>query len=177
MLSLRMRIWAQLQRLSLDYYEREMAGRIMTRMTTDVDQFEALVENGLLSALVAFVTFVGVGVALLLVDVRLGLVTLSVVVPLAFATVWFRRRASRLYDLSRDRIAAVNADFQESLSGVRESQAFVHEAATTAALPRPRARPTCAPGSPPSAWWRPTSRSCSSCPRSPTRSCSASGPR
>ena len=57
---------------------------------------------------------------------------LSVVIPLALATVWFRRRASRLYDLSRDRIAAVNADFQESLSGVRESQAFVHEAATMA---------------------------------------------
>ena len=62
MLSLRIRIWAQLQRLSLDYYEREMAGRIMTRMTTDVDQFESLIENGLLSALVSLVTFVGVGV-------------------------------------------------------------------------------------------------------------------
>jgi ATP-binding cassette subfamily B protein len=132
MLSLRVRIWAQLQRLSLDYYEREMAGRIMTRMTTDVDQFESLVENGLLNALVAFVTFVGVGVALVLVNWELGLITLSVVVPLAIATVWFRRRASMLYDLSRDRIAAVNADFQESLSGVRESQAFVHESATMA---------------------------------------------
>ncbi|HEX3334879.1 MAG TPA: ABC transporter ATP-binding protein [Jatrophihabitans sp.] len=132
MLSLRIRIWAQLQRLSLDYYERELGGRIMTRMTTDVDQFESLVENGLLSALVAFVTFVGVGVALLVVDIELGLVTLSVVVPLAFATVWFRRRAARLYDLSRERIAVVNADFQESLSGVRESQAFGHEAATIA---------------------------------------------
>jgi ATP-binding cassette subfamily B protein len=52
------------------------------------------------------------------------------VIPLALATVWFRRRAARLYDLSRERIAIVNADFQESLSGVRESQAFVHEAAT-----------------------------------------------
>jgi ATP-binding cassette subfamily B protein len=131
MLSLRIRVWAQLQRLSLDYYERELAGRIMTRMTTDVDQFEALVENGLLSALVAFATFVGVGVTLLVVDLELGLVTLIVVIPLAFTTVWFRRRASRLYDLSRERIAIVNADFQESLSGVRESQAFVHEAATS----------------------------------------------
>jgi ATP-binding cassette subfamily B protein len=131
MLSLRIRVWAQLQRLSLDYYEREMAGRIMTRMTTDVDQFESLVENGLLNALVAFVTFVGVGVALILVDWKLGLITLSVVIPLAVATVWFRRRAARLYDLSRDRLAVVNADFQESLSGVREAQAFGHEAPTS----------------------------------------------
>ncbi|WP_345000243.1 ABC transporter ATP-binding protein, partial [Tsukamurella soli] len=130
MLSLRVRVWAQLQRLSLDYYEREMAGRIMTRMTTDVDQFESLVENGLLNALVAGVTFVGVGVALVGLDLELGLITLSVIVPLAAATVWFRRRSARLYSLSRDRIAAVNADFQEGLSGVREAQAYRHEVLT-----------------------------------------------
>jgi ATP-binding cassette subfamily B protein len=130
MLSLRIRIWAQLQRLSLDYYEREMAGRIMTRMTTDVDQFESLIQNGLLSALVSFVTFAGVGVALVVFDIELGLLTLSIVVPLAIATVIFRRRAAKLYNLARDRVAIVNADFQESLSGVRESQAFVHEAET-----------------------------------------------
>ncbi|RFA14380.1 ABC transporter ATP-binding protein [Subtercola boreus] len=130
MLSLRIRIWSQLQRLSLDYYEREMAGRVMTRMTTDVVQFESLVQNGLLSALVSVVTFVGVGIALVSLNVELGLCTLAVVVPLAFATVWFRKRASSLYDTARDRIALVNADFQESLSGVRESQAFVHESDT-----------------------------------------------
>jgi ATP-binding cassette subfamily B protein len=130
MLSLRIRIWAQLQRLSLDYYEREMAGRIMTRMTTDVDQFESLIENGLLSALVSIVTFVGVGVALVVLNPELGLCTLTVVVPLSVATVAFRRRAARLYDLSRERIGIVNADFQESLSGVREAQAFVHEGPT-----------------------------------------------
>ena len=130
MLTLRVRIWAQLQRLSLDYYEREMAGRIMTRMTTDVDQFESLIENGLLAALVSMVTFVGVGVVLILINATLGIATLSVVVPLAIATVMFRSRAARLYEVSRERIAIVNADFQESLSGVRESQAFVHTAAT-----------------------------------------------
>src|SRR6185312_15486997 len=79
MLSLRIRIWAQLQRLSLDYYEQEMAGRIMTRMTTDVDQFESLIENGLLSALVSFVTFAGVGVALLILNFELGAATLAVI--------------------------------------------------------------------------------------------------
>jgi ATP-binding cassette, subfamily B, bacterial len=130
MLSLRIRIWAQLQRLSLDYYEREMAGRIMTRMTTDVDQFESLIQNGLLSALVAIVTFVGVGIALVVINPWLGLCTLTVVVPLSIATALFRRRAARLYELSRERIGIVNADFQESLSGVRESQAFVHEELT-----------------------------------------------
>jgi ATP-binding cassette subfamily B protein len=127
MLSLRIRIWAQLQRLSLDYYENEMAGQIMTRMTTDVDQFESLIENGALSALVSLVTFVGVAAALLVINLELALCTLSVVVPLAASTVAFRRRAVVLYNQARDRIAIVNADFQESLSGVRESQAFVHQ--------------------------------------------------
>jgi ATP-binding cassette subfamily B protein len=130
MLSLRVRIYAQLQRLSLDYYEREMAGRIMTRMTTDVDQFESLIENGLLSALVSLVTFVGVGVALVLINTELGLCTLIVVIPLAIGTYFFRRRAASLYDQARERIAIVNADFQESLSGVREAQAFTHEPLT-----------------------------------------------
>ena len=139
MLSLRVRIWAQLQRLSLDYYERELAGRIMTRMTTDVDQFESLVVQR---------PAVRAGRARHLPRRRRhaagrrtsssGSSRCSVIVPLALATVWFRRRASKLYDLSRERIAIVNADFQESLSGVRESQAFVHEAATDRAVPRPR---------------------------------------
>jgi ATP-binding cassette subfamily B protein len=132
MLALRVKVFAQLQRLSLDYYEREMGGRIMTRMTTDVDQFESLLENGLLSALVSLFTFVGVGIALCAINLELALVTLSVVVPLAAATALFRAKAARIYDLARDRIAAVNADFQESLSGVREAQAFVHEATTRA---------------------------------------------
>ncbi|HLI15596.1 MAG TPA: ABC transporter ATP-binding protein [Acidimicrobiales bacterium] len=128
MLSLRIRIWAQLQRLSLDYYEREMAGRIMTRMTTDVDQFESLLENGLLAALVAIVTFVGVGIALVVMNAELGLCTLSVTVPLGVATWAFRRRAARLYEQARERLALLNADFQESLAGARESKAFAHEA-------------------------------------------------
>ena len=127
MLALRIRIWAKLQRQSLDYYEREMAGRIMTRMTTDVDSFETLLETGLLSAVVSFCTFTGVGVALFFLNLDLALATLGVMVPLAVATVVFRRKAARTYELARDRIAVVNANFQESLSGIRETQAFVHE--------------------------------------------------
>ncbi|MEU0173853.1 ABC transporter ATP-binding protein [Streptomyces massasporeus] len=132
MLSLRIRIWAQLQRLSLDYYEGEMAGRIMTRMTTDVNQFDSLIKNGLLSAIVSLVTFVGVGIALFVLNPELAVAMFLVVVPLAIATVLYRRRGALLYDEARERIATVNADFQESLSGVRESQAFVHEEITKA---------------------------------------------
>ncbi|WP_306801480.1 ABC transporter ATP-binding protein [Streptomyces sp. T12] len=132
MLSLRIRIWAQLQRLSLDYYESEMAGRIMTRMTTDVNQFESLIDSGMLSAIVSLVTFAGVGIALFVLNPELAALVLTLVVPLAIATVLYRRRGSILYGRARERIAIVNADFQESLSGIREAQAFVHEEAAKA---------------------------------------------
>ncbi|HET6964695.1 MAG TPA: ABC transporter ATP-binding protein, partial [Acidimicrobiales bacterium] len=125
--ALRVKIWAHLQRLSIDFYEREMAGRIMTRMTTDVDALSNLLNSGLINAIVSLFTIVGVGVAMLAWNVELGLVALSVVVPLAVATVAYRRLSGRAYARARERIAVVNANMQESLSGVRESQAFRRE--------------------------------------------------
>ena len=62
--ALRIKVFAHLQRLGVDYYEHEMAGRIMTRMTTDIDALSQLLQNGLVNALVNLVTFVGVGIAL-----------------------------------------------------------------------------------------------------------------
>ena len=91
------------------------------------------------------------------------------IVPLAIATVWFRRRARRLYDESRERIAIVNARLQESLSGVRESQAFGHEGATIERFHELGTDYLDARGSPRSGSSRCTSRSSSSWPRSPTR--------
>ncbi len=125
--ALRVKVFAQLQRLGLDYYEREMAGRIMTRMTTDIDSLQQLLQTGLVSALVNLVSFVGVGVALTLMNPRLALVTAIALPPLFLATNWFRRRSSAAYEVARERIAAVNANLQEGLSGVRVSQAFAQE--------------------------------------------------
>src|SRR5439155_5288 len=124
---LRVRIFSHLQRLSLDYYDREMAGRIMTRMTTDVEALWTLLQTGLLNALVNLVTFVGVAVALFLMNARLALITMVVVPPLVVTTWWFRLRSQQAYGKARERIAAVNANLQESLSGVRVAQAFVRE--------------------------------------------------
>ncbi len=125
--ALRVRIWAHLQRLSIDFYDREMAGRIMTRMTTDVDSLADLLENGLITAIVNLFTFVGVAVVMITMNAMLALALLSVIVPLIVATVYFRRLSARAYGTARDRIAVVNANLQESLAGVRESQAFVRE--------------------------------------------------
>jgi ATP-binding cassette subfamily B protein len=124
LLALRVRVWSQLQRLSIDFYEREMGGRIMTRMTTDVDAFSTLLQSGLINALVSLFTFAGVGIALLVWNWKLALITLTVIVPLAASTSIYRRRSASIYGVARERIASVNADMQESLSGVREVQAY-----------------------------------------------------
>jgi ATP-binding cassette subfamily B protein len=125
--ALRVRVFAHLQRLSLDYYDREMAGRVMTRMTTDVDALQQLLATGLVQAVVSGVTCAGVAVALVAMSPPLALVTSAIVPPLALATWLYRQRAHRAYDVARDRVAEVNADFQENLSGVRVAQAYSRE--------------------------------------------------
>src|SRR5437868_2920291 len=125
--ALRVRIFSHLQRLALDFYEREMAGRIMTRMTTDVEALSQLLQTRLVNALVHLFTFVGVALALILMDGRLSLVTFAVLPALLGATWWFRQRSRRAYNQARERIAVVNASFQENLSGVRVAQAYVQE--------------------------------------------------
>jgi ATP-binding cassette subfamily B protein len=125
--ALRITVFAHLQRLGVDYYENEMAGRIMTRMTTDVDALSQLLQNGLVNALVNLVTFLGVGIALAFINPRLALISAGILPPLFVATIWFRRESTKAYEIARERMGAVNANLQEGLSGVRVSQAFVRE--------------------------------------------------
>ncbi|MFC5995093.1 ABC transporter ATP-binding protein [Pseudonocardia hispaniensis] len=131
---LRVRSYAQLQRLGLDYYERELAGRIMTRMTTDVDALSTFLQTGLAQAVVSLLTIVGVAVALLLTDAGLALVALAVLPILLAATVVFRRLSSVAYAEARERVSAMNADLQENVTGVRIAQAFVRQERSAAAF-------------------------------------------
>ncbi|MFJ5993695.1 ABC transporter ATP-binding protein [Streptomyces sp. NPDC092370] len=125
--SLRLKIFSQLQRLGLDYYERELTGRIMTRMTTDVDALSTFLQTGLVTAFVSVVTFFGIMVALLVIDVELALVVFATLPPLIIATYFFRRASVKAYELARERVSVVNADLQESVSGLRIVQAFRRE--------------------------------------------------
>ncbi|MFB7554903.1 ABC transporter ATP-binding protein [Streptomyces brevispora] len=125
--SLRLKIFAQLQRLGLDYYERELTGRIMTRMTTDVDALSTFLQTGLVTAFVSVVTFFGIMIALLVLDVELALVVFATLPVLVVGTYFFRRKSVQAYELARERISAVNADLQESVSGLRIVQAFRRE--------------------------------------------------
>ncbi|WLQ33887.1 ABC transporter ATP-binding protein [Streptomyces castrisilvae] len=125
--ALRLKIFAQLQRLGLDYYERELTGRIMTRMTTDVDALSTFLQTGLVTAFVSVVTFLGIMVALLVLDVGLALVVFATLPLLVVGTVFFRRKSVKAYELARERIGVVNADLQESVAGLRIVQAFRRE--------------------------------------------------
>ncbi|MER5882638.1 ABC transporter ATP-binding protein [Streptomyces sp. NPDC001941] len=125
--ALRLKIFAQLQRLGLDYYERELTGRIMTRMTTDVDALSTFLQTGLVTAFVSVVTFLGIMVALVVIDVQLALVVFATLPVLVIGTYFFRRSSQRAYELARERISVVNADLQESVSGLRIVQAFRRE--------------------------------------------------
>ncbi|MEW1800066.1 ABC transporter ATP-binding protein [Streptomyces virginiae] len=125
--SLRVKIFAQLQRLGLDYYERELTGKIMTRMTTDVDSLSTFLQTGLVTAVVSVFTFFGILVALLVLDVELALIVFATLPVLVVGTIVFRRRSVAAYELARDRVSLVNADLQESVSGLRIVQAFRRE--------------------------------------------------
>jgi ATP-binding cassette, subfamily B, bacterial len=125
--TLRVKIFAQLQRLGLDFYEREMSGRIMTRMTTDVDALSTFLQTGLVTMISSVLTFVGVLAAMLLINVRLGLLVLAIMPFLIAATVVFRRKSSRAYTEARERVSVVNADLAENVAGLRVTQAFRRE--------------------------------------------------
>ncbi|WP_414638247.1 ABC transporter ATP-binding protein [Actinomycetospora sp.] len=124
---LRVRSFAHLQRLGLDFYERELGGRIMTRMTTDVDALSSFLQTGLAQAVVALLTVLGVATALLVTDLELALVALAVMPILLAATVVFRRLSSVAYAEARERVSVVNADLQENVAGLRVAQAHTHE--------------------------------------------------
>lgn len=125
---LRLKVFSHLQRTSIDYYDTEMSGRVMSRMTSDIDSFGTFISEALFNILSSFFRLFGVTVILFLTEVRLAaIVTLGVLPLLLGFTKWFRTQSDRVYLRVRDRIAAVLASLQEGIAGVRVSQAFVRE--------------------------------------------------
>jgi ATP-binding cassette subfamily B protein len=115
--------------LGLDFYEREMSGRILTRMTTDVDALSTFLQTGLVTMVSSVLTFFGVLAALLIINLRLGLAVLCIFPVLVVATLVFRSKSTRAYNESREQVAAVNANFAENVAGLRVTQAFRREQA------------------------------------------------
>jgi ATP-binding cassette subfamily B protein len=106
----------------------------MTRMTSDIEAMNQLFQSGLVTSMVQIVTFVGTTVILFTMNVELALVVMAVVPPLAVATWLYRRRSNVAYARVREGVAAVNANFQESISGIRVAQAYNREGRNSASF-------------------------------------------
>jgi ATP-binding cassette subfamily B protein len=125
MFELRVRTFGHLQRLSLDYYTDEKAGVIMTRMTSDIESLQQLLQDGLPQFALQGLTMVIVTIVLFSYNVELALITLLMVLPLLTGlSLWFRTTSDRGYDRVRDGIANVLSDLSESLAGIRVVTGF-----------------------------------------------------
>lgn len=133
---LRLRLFSHLQRLGIDVFEREPSGRLVTRLTSDVETMSQLLQNGLVSAIVGIATVMVIAGILVALEPRLALITLVAVPVLVVATLVYRAVAQRAYDRQREHVAAVNAHFQESIAGVRVVQALGQEEAGLAMFRR-----------------------------------------
>ena len=120
MYALRVRVFSHLQRLDVSFYTEEKAGRLMSRMTSDIESLTQLFHEGLIQMVVQGLTLVFVMIVLFTYNVQLAAVVLFLILPVMVAmTLWFRTASDRGYEVVRDRIADVLAHLQESLSGVR----------------------------------------------------------
>jgi len=124
---LRERIFSHLQSMSIGFFTRRSPGVLISRMTNDVEALNQLVTNGLVTIFSSTLTLVGVVVIMLFLDVKLALITFITFPLLAVASVVFRIVSAGTYRATRERIAAVTAYLQETLSGVRVVRSFGQE--------------------------------------------------
>jgi ATP-binding cassette, subfamily B, bacterial len=128
---LRSNVFRHLMSLGMDFFEREKTGRLVSRMTSDVDALQELVQIGLIMFVQNALIFIGAVVVIFLLSWQLALVTLVVVPPVVIASRWFRKASNKAYLNVRDRIGANLSNLQEGLAGVRVVQAFGRERAFT----------------------------------------------
>ena len=132
--TVRTRLFRHLQTLSLDFYERERTGRLVARMTADIDAMSDLVTDGLVTLVTGLITMVGVAVILVLMDWQLALATLVVAPLIGLAARAWRRWSADAYRRVRETHSVVNVQLQETLAGVRAIQSFRRERASAARL-------------------------------------------
>ena len=127
MFDIRMQVYSHLQRLDLRFYDRNPVGRLMTRVTTDVDVLNDLFTSGVVSVFGDVFTLVGIMVVLIVMDWRLALVAFSVLPLIALVAQWFRRNVRESYRTVRTWIARINAFLQERITGMATVQLFRRE--------------------------------------------------
>jgi ABC-type multidrug transport system fused ATPase/permease subunit len=124
---LRLKLFGHLQRLSLDFYERNRAGVIISRLTNDVEALDQLVTDGVTTLVQSSLTLVGTAILLFILDWRLALATLAVIPVMSVGTILFRIYSARAYAAVRERLGLVTATLAEDIAGMRVVQAFTRE--------------------------------------------------
>jgi len=124
---LRNAVFAHLQRLPSAFFDRTPVGRLMTRVTTDVEAINEAFTSGVVLILADFAKLAGIVVILIAMDARLALVTFAVIPPMLVVSWWFRVRVRDAYRAIRLAIARLNAALQETVSGMRIVQIFRRE--------------------------------------------------
>jgi ATP-binding cassette subfamily B multidrug efflux pump len=125
--TLRMEVYGHLQRLDVRFYDRNPVGRLMTRVTTDVDALNDLFASGLITVFGDILVLVGIMAAMLLMNWRLALVAFAVIPLIGWITLWFRKHVRESYRQVRGLIARLNAFLQEHITGVATVQLFGQE--------------------------------------------------
>jgi ATP-binding cassette subfamily B protein len=127
MFDMRMQIWDHLQRIDLRFYDRNPVGRLMTRVTTDVDVLNDLFTAGVVSIFGDVFTLIGIMLVLVAMDWRLALIAFSVIPLIVLVTQWFRHNVRETYRTVRLWIARINAYLQEHITGMSTVQLFRRE--------------------------------------------------
>ena len=124
---LRTRLFSHFQGLSLSFHERYTSGRVIARLTSDVEAIGELLDTGVNQLVFAVLSLASTVLVMLVLDVPLALVALGAFPLLCGLTAWFRRQAARTYREARSAVALVIVQFVESLGGIRAVQAFRRE--------------------------------------------------
>jgi len=128
MFDMRMEIYRQLQRLDLRFYDRNPVGRLMTRVTTDVDAINDMFTSGVVTIFGDVFTLAGIMIVMLTMNWRLALVSFAVLPLIVLLTQWFRRNVRASYRTVRRLIARINSYLQEHITGMATVQLFRREA-------------------------------------------------
>ena len=124
---LRVAIFSHVQKLPMSYFDRNPVGRLVTRMTTDVDVLQEMFAAGVMTLIADFIMLGWIVVIMFYLHVQLALVSLALIPPMALAINFFRGKARQTYRLIRERIARINAYLGEAISGMAVIQLFVRE--------------------------------------------------
>jgi ATP-binding cassette subfamily B protein len=127
---MRAAVFAHVQKLPMSYFDRNPVGRLVTRMTTDVDVLQEMFSSGVLTLLSDFIMVVWIVSIMFYLHVGLALVSLALIPPMMFAINFFRVKARQNYRQIRERIARVNAYLGEAISGMTVIHLFSREAKT-----------------------------------------------